>query len=59
MEVLAGLVQTIRLWRPNIFIEVQAQNLTEFNSWCSAMRYKVFETYQRYEDIINFMIVAE
>ena len=57
MEVLAGLSQTIQQWRPNIFIEIQNYNSEEFHRWCSEMRYSIVEKYQRYEDIINLMVV--
>ena len=57
MEVLAGLAETIRSWRPNIFIEIQACNLAQFNSWCNAVHYNVVGQHKRYEDIVNFMIV--
>ncbi len=59
MEVLTGLVQTVQQWRPNIFIEIQSRNLAEFNGWRNSMRYKIAEQYQRYEGIINFMIIPE
>jgi FkbM family methyltransferase len=57
MEVLAGLAETIRSWRPNIFIEIQACNPAQFNSWCNAVHYNVVGQHKRYEDIVNFMIV--
>jgi FkbM family methyltransferase len=59
MEVLAGLAETISSWRPNMFIEVQSCNLSQFNSWRNATRYKVAGQHQRYEGIINFMVVPE
>lgn len=58
LEVLHGLRGTVQQWRPNIFIEIQAVNLSAFYAWCEAMHYKVVEQYQRYDDILNFMIVS-
>jgi len=57
IEVLTGLHRTIEHWRPNIFIEIQSRNSAAFEEWRGRMGYEIVETFQRYDDISNFMLV--
>ena len=59
MAVLAGLAQTIALWRPAIFIEVDDHNAPAFAGWCASARYRRVDAFQRYEGKTNYMILPE
>jgi hypothetical protein len=56
MEVLSGLHETIRRWRPTIFIEVWDSKASLFLDWCECESYHIVERYQRYEGIQNYLI---
>ncbi len=56
MEILAGLSQTIRRWRPTMFVEVWESGADVFAAWCRAESYRVVETYQRYDAITNYLV---
>ena len=55
-EVLSGLHETIRRWRPTIFIEVWDFKQRAFMDWCARESYHVVDTYQRYQGIQNYLI---
>jgi FkbM family methyltransferase len=55
-EVLSGLHETIRRWRPTIFIEIWDFKLRAFLDWCARESYRVVDTYQRYQGLQNYLI---
>jgi Methyltransferase FkbM domain len=55
-EVLSGLHETLRRWRPTIFIEVWDSKLRAFVDWCARESYHVVDTYQRYQGVQNYLI---
>jgi len=55
-EVLSGLHETIRRWRPTIFIEVWESKQRAFLDWCARESYHIVDTYQRYQGIQNYLI---
>ncbi len=57
LDVLHGLRQTITRWRPNIFIEVRDKNVDTFNRWALEAGYRVVETFARYMNVKNYMLV--
>jgi len=57
MEVLAGLSNSIRRWRPNMFIEVMDRNTDAFLAWLSASSYHVAGTIQRYPAVVNYLVL--
>jgi FkbM family methyltransferase len=56
MAVLAGLSTVIGTCKPNIFVEVNDNNLDKFLSWCSSNDYSVVERYRRYPINENYLI---
>jgi len=56
IEILSGLQQTIRRWRPMIFIEVWDSRAALFVDWCARESYHVVEHFQRYEGIRNYLV---
>jgi FkbM family methyltransferase len=56
IEILSGLHETIRRWRPTIFIEVWDSKAPAFQDWCTRESYRVVDTYQRYDGIQNYLI---
>jgi FkbM family methyltransferase len=57
LQVLEGLGDTIRRWRPNMFIEVMQANTDAFLAWVSGAAYQVAATIQRYEGVVNYLLV--
>jgi FkbM family methyltransferase len=55
-EILSGLQQTIRRWRPMIFIEVWDSKAQAFVDWCARESYHIVEHFQRYEGIRNYLV---
>ena len=55
VDILSGLEQTIRRWRPTIFIEVWDRELLPFLEWCARECYRLTERFQRYPEIQNFL----
>jgi FkbM family methyltransferase len=56
IEILSGLHQTIRRWRPTIFVEVWDAKAPAFQDWCTRESYRVVDRYQRYNCIQNYLI---
>jgi FkbM family methyltransferase len=56
IEILSGLHETIRRWRPTIFIEVWDSKAPAFQDWCAREAYHVVDTCQRYDGIQNYLI---
>jgi FkbM family methyltransferase len=57
LEVLAGLEQTIQRWRPVMFVEVMQANTEAFMAWVAASPYHVGGTIQRYEGVLNYLLL--
>jgi FkbM family methyltransferase len=56
-EVLEGLQNTIRDWRPFIFVEIDDRNKEYFDNWVQENRYNVVGTFKRHEGNENYMII--
>ena len=56
MDILSGLDQTIRRWRPSIFIEIWDIRLAPFLEWCERQSYHLVEQFRRYEGIQNYVL---
>jgi FkbM family methyltransferase len=56
IEILSGLQQTVRRWRPTIFIEVWDSRAQDFLDWCARESYHIVYRLQRYEGIWNYLI---
>jgi FkbM family methyltransferase len=59
MEALAGLEETTTRWRPAIFAEIEDPELGIFNAWVLRHGYKLVDQFGRYENKVNYMIVAK
>jgi FkbM family methyltransferase len=57
MDALTSLEQAIQRCRPTIFIEVDNYNHDGFSRWCDAHKYRVVETFKRYEWNVNYLSV--
>ncbi len=57
IEVLRGMQQLIDRCRPTMFIEVDTQNQSAFQAWLEANSYAVAESYRRYIENDNKLIV--
>jgi len=57
LRVLRGLTETITRHRPVIFVEVLDTQIAEFEGWCAAMNYRAAETYKRYPENTNYLVV--
>jgi FkbM family methyltransferase len=57
MAVLAGLKETLRRWRPTMFVEVQSRNLPAFEAFLVAQAYEIADTFARYPNFANYLIV--
>ncbi len=57
LEVLAGLKTTIQRWRPVMFVEVMQDNTEVFMTWVAASPYHVGGTIQRYEGVLNYLLL--
>lgn len=56
MMALRGLQETIARTGPNILIEVDQENYTDFDDWVAAQDYEVLDTFQRYKTNKNFLL---
>jgi FkbM family methyltransferase len=56
IEILSGLQQTVRRWRPTMFIEVWDSKAQAFLDWCARELYYIVERFQRYDGIWNYLI---
>jgi FkbM family methyltransferase len=56
IDILSGLEQTIKRWRPTIFVEVWDNRLGSFVEWCERESYKLVERFRRYDAIQNYLI---
>jgi FkbM family methyltransferase len=56
IEILSGLEQTVRRWRPTVFIEVWDSRTQAFLDWCARESYHIVERFQRYDGIWNYLI---
>jgi FkbM family methyltransferase len=57
VKVLNGLERLIQRCSPRIFIEVDNENILEFNEWLARNSYKVVDQFRRYAQNINFVLV--
>lgn len=55
-DILEGLRETIKRWRPTIFIEVWDSGIATFKDWCAREQYQLVKSYQRYPGIQNFLV---
>ncbi|MBR1202631.1 MULTISPECIES: FkbM family methyltransferase [unclassified Bradyrhizobium] len=55
-EILDGLRETIKRWRPTIFIEIWDSAGAAFENWCAQYGYHTVGQYQRYDGIQNYLI---
>ena len=54
--VLKGAAKFIADYRPTIFVEVDNENLAEFNQWSNEFQYVIVDRYKRYANNENFLI---
>lgn len=59
MRVLAGLRETIARERPIMFVEVDVENIEAFQAWAAESRYLIRDTYKRYRENKNFLLVPQ
>jgi hypothetical protein len=57
LEILSGMSATLARWRPTIFVEVWARHDEAFRSWCDVNAFRIAESYQRYDEIQNYLIL--
>jgi FkbM family methyltransferase len=57
MAVLGGLKETLRRWRPTLFVEVLSRNLPAFEAFLAAQAYEIADTFARYPLFANYLIV--
>lgn len=57
-QTLAGLEETISIWRPVIFVEVVEARETELQAWCAAHSYKIAESQKRYALLRNYVLTS-
>jgi FkbM family methyltransferase len=58
LQVLEGLKDTIRRWRPTMFVEVMEDNTDAFLAWVSNSPYHVGGTIRRYEGVLNYLLLS-
>jgi FkbM family methyltransferase len=56
VEVMKGMVETLRKHKPMLFVEVDASNTTAFEAFCSEHQYSEVKRFQRYETSTNFLV---
>jgi FkbM family methyltransferase len=56
LEILAGLSQTLRRWRPTIFVEVWDEKRAQFMEWREQSGYLISTNFRRYRNIDNFLL---
>ena len=59
IAVLGGLEKTITKFRPPMFIEVDVGNDEQFKTWISQQNYEIVDTFKRYKDNCNYMILPK
>jgi FkbM family methyltransferase len=57
LQILTGLQKTIERWKPKLFVEVWEGKKDAFLQWCKRSDYQVADQYQRYEGIMNFLLM--
>ncbi len=57
MVVLAGLKETIRRWRPTMFVEVLSRNFPAFEAFLAQQGYEIANDFTRYPGFANYLIV--
>jgi len=57
LGVLRGLTETVTRHRPPIFVEVMDKQIPEFEAWCASMQYRTEQTYKRYPENTNYLVV--
>jgi FkbM family methyltransferase len=57
IAVLAGLKETIRRWRPTLFVEVLSRNLPAFEAFLVHHAYDIAREFTRYPGFTNYLIV--
>lgn len=55
-ETLAGLANTLKIWRPTVFLEALESREAELQAWCSANEYHIAEHQKRYELLRNYVL---
>ena len=55
-EILSGLEQTIKRWKPSIFVEIWDNKLDLFLRWCEREGYEIVDEFQRYPSIRNYVV---
>ncbi|MEM7439168.1 MAG: FkbM family methyltransferase [Pseudomonadota bacterium] len=59
IKVLNGMASYIDAHRPNMFIEVDNENSDAFTAWVADNKYRVLETFSRYDVNVNYLITAQ
>lgn len=59
LKVLTGLSETISLFRPRIFVEVDNSNSMAFREWVERFGYRIKASFRRYRANENFMLVPK
>jgi FkbM family methyltransferase len=59
LGILDGLQRTIERCRPSMFVEVENGNIDLFMRLVAQMRYRIADSYRRYAEEINFLIVPQ
>jgi FkbM family methyltransferase len=57
LDALAGLEGVIQRDRPSLFIEVENANIPRFRDWVTEQGYVIADSFRRYPDNENFMII--
>lgn len=57
MDAIKSLEQTIQRCRPTIFVEVDKDNHEVFVTWSDDHKYRVKETFKRYEWNVNYLLI--
>jgi FkbM family methyltransferase len=55
LHALQGLAQTIHVHRPALFVEVENTNIEAFEAFCAERKYRVAESFRRYQACLNFL----
>lgn len=58
-ETLNGLVRTMDIWRPNIFVEATESRESELAAWADAHGYRIAESQKRYALLRNYVLVPK
>jgi FkbM family methyltransferase len=57
LEVLTGLRETVSRWRPPMFVELEEQQISEFNNWNRSFGYRIEATFVRYRGKKELLIL--